>query len=65
MYELSMQATNVVQLGPGKIISYAHNKYTIQAMRDKGIEVFPFEGKYLADNLGGPYCLTMPLLRKY
>ena len=65
MYELSMQGANVVQLGPGKIISYAHNKHTIQALQEKGIEVFPFEGKYLADNLGGPHCLTMPLLRKY
>ena len=64
MYELSMQAANVFQLAPGKVISYAHNTHTIQALRDKGIEVFTFEGKYLADNLGGPHCLTMPLLRK-
>jgi arginine deiminase len=65
MYELSMQAANVVQLGPGQVIAYAHNRQTIQALRDNGIEVFPFEGKYLADNLGGPHCLTMPLLRKF
>jgi hypothetical protein len=65
MYELSMQAANVVQLEPGKILSYAHNKHTIQALRNNGIEVFPFEGKYLADNLGGPHCLTMTLLRRY
>jgi arginine deiminase len=65
MYELSMQAANVVQLGPGKVIAYAHNRHTIQALRENGIEVLPFEGKYLADNLGGPHCLTMPLLRRY
>ena len=65
MYELSMQAANIVQLGPGKVIAYAHNRHTIQALQDNGVEVFPFEGKYLADNLGGPHCLTMPLLRKY
>ena len=65
MYELSMQAANVVQLAPGKIISYAHNRHTIQALRNNGVEVFSFEGKYLADNLGGPHCLTMPLLRRY
>jgi arginine deiminase len=65
MYELSMQAANVVQLGPGKVIAYAHNRHTIQALQENGIEVLPFEGKYLADNLGGPHCLTMPLLRKY
>jgi arginine deiminase len=65
MYELSMQAANVVQLAPGKVLSYAHNSFTIQTLRDNGIEVIPFEGKYLADNLGGPHCLTMPLLRRY
>jgi len=65
MYELSMQAANVVQLAPGKILSYAHNKHTIQALRNNGIKVFRFEGKYLADNLGGPHCLTMPLLRHF
>jgi arginine deiminase len=65
MYELSMQAANVVQLAPGKILSYAHNVRTIHALRKGGIEVLPFEGKYLADNLGGPHCLTMPLLRRY
>ena len=65
MYELSMQAANTVQLAPGKILSYAHNVHTIQALRKNGIEVFTFEGKYLADNLGGPHCLTMPLLRRY
>ena len=37
----------------------------VDYLRKHGIEVFPFEGKYLADNLGGPYCLTMPLLRHY
>jgi arginine deiminase len=65
MYELSMQAANVVQLAPGRILSYAHNTYTIQSLRNNGIEVLPFKGKYLADNLGGPHCLTMPLLRRY
>lgn len=65
MYELSMQAANVVQLAPGKIISYAHNRHTIQALKNNEVEVFSFEGKYLADNLGGPHCLTMPLLRRY
>lgn len=64
-YELSMQGANVVQLAPGKVLSYAHNVHTIQALKNKGIDVFPFEGKYLADNLGGPHCLTMPLLRLY
>jgi arginine deiminase len=63
-YELSLQATNVVQLSPGKVLAYTHNKYTIDALVKNGVEVLSFEGKYLADNLGGPHCLTMPLERR-
>ena len=63
LYELSLQAANVVQLGPGKVIAYAHNKYTNEALRKRGVKVLAFEGKYLADSLGGPHCLTMPLVR--
>jgi arginine deiminase len=64
LYELSLQAANVVQLGPGKVLAYAHNKYTNEALRKRGVRVLAFEGKYLADSLGGPHCLTMPLVRK-
>jgi len=63
LYELSLQAANVVQLASGKVIAYAHNKYTNQALRGRGVKVLVFEGKYLADSLGGPHCLTMPLVR--
>jgi arginine deiminase len=63
LYELSLQAANVVQLGPAKVIAYKHNKFTNLALERKGIEVLAFEGKYLADQLGGPHCLTMPLVR--
>jgi len=64
LYELSLQAANVVQLGPGKVIAYAHNKYTNVALQQVGVQVETFEGKYLADMLGGPHCLTMPLQRE-
>lgn len=63
LYELSLQAANVVQLGPGRVIAYAHNKFTNAAMQQAGIKVETFEGKYLADMGGGPHCLTMPLQR--
>ena len=63
LYELSLQAANVVQLAPGKVIAYAHNRYTNQALRQRGVKVLAFEGKYLADGFGGPHCLTMPLVR--
>jgi arginine deiminase len=63
LYELSLQAANIVQLSPGKVLAYSHNRYTNEALRKKGIQVLTFEGKYLADSLGGPHCLTMPLVR--
>ena len=63
LYELSLQGANVVQLAAGKVIAYGHNKFTNLALERKGIKVLAFEGKYLADSLGGPHCLTMPLVR--
>lgn len=63
LYELSLQAANVVQLGPGTVVAYAHNRSTNRALRDRGVRVLTFEGKYLADGMGGPHCLTMPLTR--
>jgi arginine deiminase len=64
LYELGLQGANVVQLAPGTVAAYAHNRHTNAALRQKGIRVLVFEGKYLADSLGGPHCLTMPLVRK-
>lgn len=64
LYELSLQAANVVQLGPGQVIAYAHNQHTNEALRTRGVRVLAFDGKYLADGLGGPHCLTMPLARR-
>lgn len=63
LYELSLQGANVVQLAAGKVVAYAHNRFTNLALEGKGIRVLAFEGKYLADSLGGPHCLTMPLVR--
>jgi len=63
LYELSLQAANVVQLGPGTVIAYAHNRFTNAALRARDVKVLAFDGKYLADGMGGPHCLTMPLVR--
>jgi len=63
MLELRWQGSNVVQLGPGKIIAYAHNIYTNQALRDAGVEVVTFPGDSLSMRNGGPHCLLMPLVR--
>lgn len=63
MLELRWQGANVVQLRPGKIIAYAHNTHTNQALRDAGIEVITFPGDSLSMREGGPHCLLMPLVR--
>jgi arginine deiminase len=63
LYELSLQGANVVQLAPGAVIAYAHNRFTNGALRARGVRVLALEGKYLADGMGGPHCLTMPLVR--
>jgi arginine deiminase len=63
MLELRWQGSNVVQLRPGKIIAYAHNLYTNQALRDAGVEVVTFPGDSLSMRNGGPHCLLMPLVR--
>jgi arginine deiminase len=64
LYELSLQGANVVQLAAGNVIAYAHNRFTNLELERRGIKVLAFEGKYLADGLGGPHCLTMPLVRE-
>lgn len=64
MYELRYQGANVVQLGPGRVIAFAHNVATNRALRDAGIEVFTFPGELIAMRGGGPHCLLMPLVRR-
>ncbi len=65
LYELGLQGANVVQLAPGKVLAYAHNRHTNAALEAHGVKVARLEGKYLADMGGGPHCLTMPLVRRW
>jgi arginine deiminase len=64
MYELRWQGTNVAQLGPGRVIAYAHNVHTNEALRRAGVQVQTFPGEILAIRNGGPHCLIMPLVRQ-
>jgi arginine deiminase len=64
MYELRWQGVNVAQLGPGRIIAYAHNVHTNEALRRAGVRVQTFPGEILAIRNGGPHCLIMPLVRQ-
>ena len=64
MYELRWQGTNVAQLGPGRVIAYAHNVHTNEALRRAGVQVQTFPGEILAIRNGGPHCLILPLVRQ-
>lgn len=64
MYELRWQAGNVVQLEPGRLIGFRHNRHTNDALRKAGVEVLTFDGELLSIRGGGPHCLLMPLVRR-
>lgn len=64
MYELRWQGVNVAQLGPGRVIAYAHNVHTNAALRQAGVDVLTFPGELLAIRNGGPHCLILPLVRR-
>jgi arginine deiminase len=62
--ELRGQAANVVATSPGKVIAYAGNPATLDALKRAGVEVTVMQGTELGRNNGGPHCMTMPLERK-
>jgi arginine deiminase len=62
--ELRGQAANVVATSPGKVIAYAGNPATLDALKRAGVEVTLFKGTELGRNNGGPHCMTMPLERR-
>ena len=64
MYELRWQGVNVAQLRPGRVIAYAHNVHTNEALRKAGVRVQTFPGEELAIRNGGPHCLILPLVRQ-
>jgi arginine deiminase len=61
--ELDRQAANVVALAPGRVVAYAENPYSLEALDDADITAATFPGVHLARWHGGPHCLTLPLER--
>jgi arginine deiminase len=56
-------AANTVALAPGRVIAFAENVRTNEALDAAGVEVHPVAGRELSRGRGGPRCLTCPLDR--
>lgn len=58
-------ATNVLALGPGKVLALADNPRTHDRLRDAGFAVTTYDGTEISLNgTGGPTCLVLPLRRE-
>lgn len=56
-------ATNVLALSPGVVVSYEHNSRTNDELTRIGIEVRTIRGSELGRGRGGPRCMTSPIRR--
>lgn len=55
---------NSLAIEPGKVIMYARNAKTNEALNKAGIDVISIQASELSRGRGGPHCLTMPLSRQ-
>jgi N-dimethylarginine dimethylaminohydrolase len=62
--EFKTQASNILTIAPNRVIMLKGNPITAQRLRERGVEVWEYEGQELSFNRdGGPTCLTRPVWR--
>ncbi len=62
-YERQRRATNVITLGPRKLVGYAGNSRVRRLLVDEGVDFIELEGSELLRGGGGPRCMTAPIER--
>lgn len=63
-YERQRRATNVITLGPRKLVGYAGHARVRREMRQEGVDLIEVEGSELVRGGGGPRCMTAPIERE-
>jgi N-dimethylarginine dimethylaminohydrolase len=62
--EFESMGCNVLALAPGKVLALSGNPLTRRLLEQAGVEVLEYRGEEISrKGLGGPTCLTRPLLR--
>ena len=62
-YERQRRATNVIAIGPRKVVGYAGNARVKREFAQNGVDLIEMEEAELIRGFGGPRCMTMPILR--
>ncbi len=63
-YERQRRATNVVTLGPRRLVGYAGHARVHRALEKEGVDLIEIEGSELVRGGGGPRCMTAPIERE-
>ena len=64
--EVATHGCNALAIAPRHVILVAGNRKTARQLRERGVEVWEYEGREITLNRnGGPTCLTCPILREY
>lgn len=61
--EQAADGTNVLAIAPNIVVTYDRNDSTNRALERVGLKVLTIPGAELVRGLGGPRCMTMPLIR--